>query len=78
MHVYGGGGLTCLVFLAAIPYVYWDRFAPPSVTVLDVGQADAILIRQGGTVALVDCGLDEARGWRRWFAITCTISMPSL
>lgn len=52
-------GLACLVFLAAIPYVYWDRFAPPSVTVLDVGQADAILIRQGGAVALVDCGLDE-------------------
>ena len=52
-------GLVCLVLLAAIPYVYWDRFVPPSVTVLDVGQADAILIRQGGTVALVDCGLDE-------------------
>lgn len=52
-------GLACLVLLAAIPYIYWDRFAPPSVTVLDVGQADAILIRQGGTVALVDCGLDE-------------------
>ena len=52
-------GLVCLVLLAAIPYVYWDRFAQPSVTVLDVGQADAILIRQGGTVALVDCGLDE-------------------
>ncbi len=52
-------GLVCLVLLAAIPYVYWDRFAPPSVTVLDVGQADAILIRQGGAVALVDCGLDE-------------------
>ena len=52
-------GLLCLVLLAAIPYVYWDRFAPPSVTVLDVGQADAILIRQGGAVALVDCGLDE-------------------
>lgn len=52
-------GLACLVLLAAIPYAYWDRFAPPSVTVLDVGQADAILIRQGGAVALVDCGLDE-------------------
>lgn len=52
-------GLACLVLLAAIPYVYWDRFAPFSVTVLDVGQADAILIRQGGAVALVDCGLDE-------------------
>lgn len=52
-------GLACLMLLAAIPYVYWDRFAPPSVTVLDVGQADAILIRQGGAVALVDCGLDE-------------------
>ena len=52
-------GLACLVLLAAIPYVYWDRFAPPSVTILDVGQADAILIRQGGAVALVDCGLDE-------------------
>ncbi len=52
-------GLACLVLLAAIPYVYWDRFAPPSVTVLDVGQADAILIRQGGAVALVDCGVDE-------------------
>ena len=52
-------GLLCLVFAAGVPYVYWDRFAPPSVTVLDVGQADAILIRQGGTVALVDCGLDE-------------------
>lgn len=52
-------GLACLVLLAAIPYVYWDRFSPPSVTVLDVGQADAILIRQGGAVALVDCGLDE-------------------
>lgn len=52
-------GLACLVLLAAIPYVYWDQFASPSVTVLDVGQADAILIRQGGAVALVDCGLDE-------------------
>ena len=52
-------GLLCLVVAAGIPYVYWDRCAPPSVTVLDVGQADAILIRQGGTVALVDCGLDE-------------------
>ena len=52
-------GLACLVLMAAIPYVYWDRFAPPSVTVLDVGQADAILVRQGGAVALVDCGLDE-------------------
>lgn len=52
-------GLACLVLLSAIPYIYWDRFAPPSVTVLDVGQADAILVRQGGAVALVDCGLDE-------------------
>lgn len=52
-------GLLCLVFAAVVPYVYWDRFAPPSVTILDVGQADAILIRQGGAVALVDCGLDE-------------------
>ena len=52
-------GVTCLVFLAALPYVYWDRFAPSSVTVLDVGQADAILIRQGSTVVLVDSGLDE-------------------
>lgn len=52
-------GLLCLVFAAVVPYVYWDRFAPPSVTILDVGQADAILIRQGDTVALVDCGLDE-------------------
>ncbi len=52
-------GLACLVLLAAIPYIYWDRFAPPSVTVLDVGQADAILVRQGSVVALVDCGLDE-------------------
>lgn len=52
-------GLLCLVLAAVVPYVYWDRFAPPSVTILDVGQADAILIRQGGAVALVDCGLDE-------------------
>ena len=52
-------GLLCLAFAAVVPYVYWDRFAPPSVTVLDVGQADAILIRQGDAVALVDCGLDE-------------------
>ena len=52
-------GLVCLALLTGIPYVYWDRFAPPSVTVLDVGQADAILVRQGSTVALVDCGLDE-------------------
>lgn len=51
--------LLCLVFAAGVPYVYWDRFAPPSVTVLDVGQADAILVRQGSAVALVDCGLDE-------------------
>ena len=51
-------GLVCLALLAVIPYVYWDRFSPASVTVLDVGQADAILVRQGGTVALVDCGLD--------------------
>ena len=53
------GGLLCLTLVAGVPYVYWDRFAPPSVTVLDVGQADAILVRQGGAVALVDCGLDE-------------------
>ena len=52
-------GLLCLALMAVVPYVYWDRFAPPSVTILDVGQADAILIRQGGAVALVDCGLDE-------------------
>ncbi|WP_195534918.1 DNA internalization-related competence protein ComEC/Rec2 [Collinsella aerofaciens] len=52
-------GLLCLMLAAVVPYVYWDRFAPPSVTVLDVGQADAILVRLGGTVALVDCGLDE-------------------
>ena len=52
-------GLACLVLLAVVPYVYWDRCAPASVTVLDVGQADAILIRRGGTAALVDCGLDE-------------------
>lgn len=52
-------GLVCLALLAGIPYIYWDRFAPPSVTVLDVGQADAILVRQGGAVVLVDCGLDE-------------------
>ncbi len=52
-------GLVCLAFLAGIPYVYWDRFAPPSVTVLDVGQADAILVRQGSTVVLVDSGLDD-------------------
>lgn len=52
-------GLLCLALAAVVPYVYWERFAPPSVTILDVGQADAILIRQGDTVALVDCGLDE-------------------
>ena len=52
-------GLLFLVFAAVVPCVYWDRFAPPSVTILDVGQADAILIRQGDNVALVDCGLDE-------------------
>ncbi len=52
-------GLLCLALAAVVPYVYWDRFAPPSVTILDVGQADAILIRQGGAVALVACGLDE-------------------
>lgn len=52
-------GLLCLMLAAGVPYVYWGRCAPPSVTVLDVGQADAILVRQGGTVALVDCGLDE-------------------
>ena len=52
-------GLLCLMLAAGVPYVYWDRCAPPSVTVLDVGQADAILVRQGGAVALVDCGLDE-------------------
>lgn len=52
-------GLLCLMLAAGVPYVYWDRCAPPSVTVLDVGQADAILFRQGGAVALVDCGLDE-------------------
>ena len=51
-------GLLCLMLAAGVPYVYWNRCAPPSVTVLDVGQADAILVRQGGAVALVDCGLD--------------------
>lgn len=52
-------GLLCLMLAAGVPYVYWDRCAPPSVTVLDVGQADAILVRQGSAVALVDCGLDD-------------------
>lgn len=52
-------GLLCLMLAAVVPYVYWDQYAPPSATVLDVGQADAILVRQGGAVALVDCGLDE-------------------
>lgn len=52
-------GLLCLILAAGVPYVYWDRCAPPSVTVLDVGQADAILVRQGSAVALVDCGLDD-------------------
>lgn len=52
-------GLLCLALAVVVPYVYWDRFAPSSVMILDVGQADAILVRQGGTVALVDCGLDE-------------------
>lgn len=52
-------GLLCLALAAVVPHVYWDRFSPSSVTILDVGQADAILIRQGGAVALVDCGLDE-------------------
>ena len=52
-------GLLCLMLAAVVPYVYWDRYAPPSATVLDVGQADAILVRQGVAVALVDCGLDE-------------------
>lgn len=55
-------GLTCLVFLAAIPYAYWDRFAPPSVTVLDVGQADAILIRQGGHSSARRLRARRARG----------------
>ena len=52
-------GLLCLMLATVVPYVYWDQYAPPSATVLDVGQADAILVRQGGAVALVDCGLDE-------------------
>lgn len=52
-------GLLCLMLTAGVPYVYWDRCVPPSVTVLDVGQADAILVRQGSAVALVDCGLDD-------------------
>lgn len=52
-------GLLCLMLAAGVPYVYWDRCVPPSVTVLDVGQADAILVRQGSAVALVDCGLDD-------------------
>lgn len=52
-------GLLCLMLAAVVPYVYWDQYAPPSATVLDVGQADAILVRQGGAVALVDCGFDE-------------------
>ena len=52
-------GLLCLILAVWVPYIYWDRFAPPSVTVLDVGQADAILIRQGSAVTLVDCGLDN-------------------
>ena len=46
VHVLWRWGLHARVLLAAIPYVYWDRFAPPSVTVLDVGRADAILIRR--------------------------------
>ena len=50
---------TVAVLSIAIPYVYWDRFAPPSVTILDVGQADAILVRQGGSNLLVDAGVDN-------------------
>lgn len=55
-HVLGVIVSICMVF--GVPYVYWDRFAPPSVTVLDVGQADAILIRQGASAMLVDAGVD--------------------
>lgn len=35
----------------------WALFAPPSITVLDVGQGDAILIREGSHVVLVDAGV---------------------
>ena len=49
-------GLSCLVLLAAIPYVYWDRFAPPSVTVLDVGQADAAVLQCDGQTMMIDGG----------------------
>ena len=50
--------LVLSVLAVLIPYVYWDRFAPPSVTILDVGQADAILVRQGASTLLVDAGVD--------------------
>ena len=52
------GALVSTCMLLGIPYVYWDRFAPPSVIVLDVGQADAILVRQGASTLLVDAGVD--------------------
>ena len=54
-----GSGAAMFDACCGVPYVYWDRCVPPSVTVLDVGQADAILVRQGSAVALVDCGLDD-------------------
>lgn len=51
--------LAVFALLFGAPYVYWDRFAPASVTVLDVGQADCILVREGASTLLVDCGVDS-------------------
>ncbi len=43
------GALCCLLFS-------WRFLAPARMVVLDVGQGDAILIQEGGSCVLVDCG----------------------
>ena len=55
----GAIGLAAMMCFA-VHFTRWSMFAPASVTVLDVGQGDAILVRDGGRIVLVDAGVNAA------------------
>ena len=52
-HVRRGAAAAVVVVLAACAAPW---FSPPSLEVLDVGQGDAVLLRDGPSGVLVDCG----------------------
>lgn len=54
------GLATCATALLVAPVVQGTWFACPEVRIMDVGQGDAILVRDGVSSVLIDCGVDEA------------------